>query len=109
VDCRSFAYRRTAASNRRAGYQNQATLTYALCICGKEPEISAGPTTAAIAHPQSGRSAPATFGDCTKRTILRSEALLAFAVLMTERKMVRVSTPVAEKISDTVVCISGSA
>jgi hypothetical protein len=53
--------------------------------------------------------APAIFGDRTKRTIFRSEALLAFAVLMTEQKVAKVSAPVAEKISDTFVGISGSA
>jgi hypothetical protein len=54
-------------------------------------------------------AAPAIFGDRTKRTIFRSEALLAFAVLMTEQKVAKVSAPVAEKISDTFVSISGSA
>jgi hypothetical protein len=53
-------------------------------------------------------AAPAIFGD-RKRTIFRSEALLAFAVLMTEQRVAKVSAPVAEKISDTFVSISGSA
>jgi hypothetical protein len=54
-------------------------------------------------------AAPSIFGDRRKRTILRSEAQLAFAALMTEEKVVRVAAPLAEKISDTFVRISGSA
>jgi hypothetical protein len=54
-------------------------------------------------------AAPAIFGDRTKRTLLRSEALLAFAVLMTEEKVVRVFAPLVGKISETFIRISGTA
>jgi hypothetical protein len=39
----------------------------------------------------------------------RSEALVAFAVLITEQKVVRVSAPVAKKIANPFVDTSGSA
>jgi hypothetical protein len=44
-------------------------------------------TTPVIAQPESTTGALATCGDSTKRTISKSEALLDFAVLMTEEKV----------------------